>query len=332
MSIVGIDIGGANLKVAREDGSAWSEAFALWQSPQLLASRLMEQWRDDEPATVVATMTGELCDCFASRAEGVRRIIEHLAAAAEDAEIWCWSMQGCFVPARAARATPMDVAAGNWHALASWLAPMWSQGLTLLMDVGSTSSDIIPLRDGAVATDSRSDPERLARGELVYLGASRTPIMAIVDALMLDGARYPVMAEWFADMGDALVLSGDAAEHSDDMDTCDGRPRTSDDSARRMLRMIGSDLDRHGVDEARPLATQCVDAAVQRIAQAASQVLAGDVPDRVVISGSGAPLAKKVLDALAFETRVVDLVGRVGEPASHAGCAYALVQLWQRRV
>jgi probable H4MPT-linked C1 transfer pathway protein len=330
MSVVGIDIGGANLKVARDDGAAWSDAFALWQSPQLLAGQLMEQWADASPDVVLATMTGELCDCFATRAEGVRFIVEHLEAAADDAAVRVWSMARGFVTPAAARAAPHEVAAGNWHALAHWLAPMWSAGLTLLIDVGSTTTDIIPMRDGALATDSRTDAARLERGELVYLGAERTPIMALVDALTLDDTRYPVMAEHFATLADALVLTGDADEDPQTTDTPDGRGRGETDAARRLVRMIGSDLDACDVEAARQFARQCRDAAVERLTKAIAHVLQNTAADRVVLGGSGAVLAQRALDALHYDGQRIDLARRIGDRASHAACAHALVQLWQR--
>ena len=39
---------------------------------------------------------------------------------------------------------------------------------SLLIDIGTTSTDIIPIVDGEVAALGWTDPDRLASGELVY--------------------------------------------------------------------------------------------------------------------------------------------------------------------
>ena len=48
------------------------------------------------------------------------------------------------------------IAAGNWHALANFVGKSFcSDGL--LIDIGSTTTDIIPILQGAVATTARTD-------------------------------------------------------------------------------------------------------------------------------------------------------------------------------
>ena len=75
MSCLGLDIGGANLKAANLDGWAKSVPFALWRDPNGLVSALQDLIAAAPPADQLAiTMTGELCDCFQTNAEGVRHI------------------------------------------------------------------------------------------------------------------------------------------------------------------------------------------------------------------------------------------------------------------
>src|SRR5207237_7055179 len=88
--VLGLDIGGANLKAAHTSGTARTRPFALWKNPGALSSVLAEflsDWPDQELLAV--TMTGELCDCFASRREGVHAILDALEQSfltAENAE------------------------------------------------------------------------------------------------------------------------------------------------------------------------------------------------------------------------------------------------------
>ena len=77
MSWLGLDIGGANLKAADGRGWARSVPFALWRDPQGLAEALATLVESAPTAERLAvTMTGELCDCFRSKAEGVRHILD----------------------------------------------------------------------------------------------------------------------------------------------------------------------------------------------------------------------------------------------------------------
>src|SRR5260370_26281138 len=81
--VVGWDIGGAHLKAARAEGGRIVDAVQI-ASPLRLGLQALEQAfaqarpKMGEPDHHVCTMTGELADTFASRAEGVER----LAAAA----------------------------------------------------------------------------------------------------------------------------------------------------------------------------------------------------------------------------------------------------------
>ena len=78
----------------------------------------------------------------------------------------------------------------------------------------------------------RTDPERLQSGALVYTGARRTPVCAV-----LGGTAHPplrVAAEWFATMLDVYLLLGDIRENELDTNTADGRPATRAAAAARI--------------------------------------------------------------------------------------------------
>src|SRR5438045_1826782 len=83
MVVLGLDVGGAHLKVARIENArvvgAVEVACPLWQGLDRLDAALAEARTrlGDAPANGV-TMTGELCDIFSTRAEGVGRICDKL--------------------------------------------------------------------------------------------------------------------------------------------------------------------------------------------------------------------------------------------------------------
>src|SRR5262249_15516610 len=116
-SVLGLDIGGANLKAAHTSGSTRFVPFALWKQPQRLTDEL-RQLIASMPRfeRLAVTMTGELCDCYESKRQGVHAILDAVEAAAPDAVVSVWRNDGEFVDMPTARQTPLQVAAANWLA------------------------------------------------------------------------------------------------------------------------------------------------------------------------------------------------------------------------
>ena len=113
-TVLGLDIGGANLKAATADKRAVSVPFPLWKQPDKLPAALAElvaKFPDAEELAV--TMTGELCDCFASRREGVLAILAAVEAAAKGRTVRVWTTEGRFVDLGSAAGVPLRVAAGT---------------------------------------------------------------------------------------------------------------------------------------------------------------------------------------------------------------------------
>ena len=218
-SILGLDIGGANLKAAHSSGSARTVPFALWKHPERLADelRLLTATMPAHTRLAVA-MTGELCDCFAAKRDGVRAILQSVHAAAGTTPIRVWCMRSCFIDLMAALDDPLPVAAANWLALAHLVARRFADETALLIDSGSTTTDIVYLNRGTPEPRGLTDPQRLTTGELVYTGVRRTPICSVLG--------MEVAAEFFATMQDAYLARGLIPERPDDCDTADGRPAT----------------------------------------------------------------------------------------------------------
>lgn len=78
-----LDIGGANIKAADGEGWSWSEPFALWRSHERLQEVLHSVIVRCPSLRLVATMTGEIADCYPSRRVGVECIIRAASAGFE---------------------------------------------------------------------------------------------------------------------------------------------------------------------------------------------------------------------------------------------------------
>src|SRR5262245_58955102 len=139
---LGIDIGGANLKAATAQGEARNRPFPLWKDPQRLPDALRGLLADVPAAERLAvTMTGELCDCYATKREGVAAILDAVEAAAAGRRVLVWQTDGRFVSPAEARKAALLAAAANWHALATFVGRFAPRGPALLLDVGSTTTD-----------------------------------------------------------------------------------------------------------------------------------------------------------------------------------------------
>ncbi len=327
-AVLGLDVGGANLKAAHTDGSARSAPFALWKQPANLAGALRELVRSFPPADRLAvTMTGELCDCFENRRQGVSAILDAVAEVAGAHSMRVWRTDGAFSSTAEARQAPLLAASANWLAVATFAGRFAPCGPALLLDVGSTTTDVVPLLDGRPVPHGRTDRERLESGELVYKGVGRTPVCALTRG---EGA-----AELFATTRDVYLVLGLAAEFADDCDTADGRPATRARAHARLARMLGADLENSTEAQRLKLARQVDRRLVECVRDALEHVAATlpGPPSAIVLSGAGELLARQVLfQQRAFPTcPIVSLRGHKGEAISLAACAHAVAVLCQER-
>jgi hypothetical protein len=162
-------------------------------------------------------------------------------------------------------------AATNWVASALYVAE--AQPDCILVDVGSTTTDIVPLRGGRIAAEGRSDPERLAAGELVYTGVLRTNPNTIVAEVPLRGRACRVAAEWFTQMADAYLLLGRLGAKDYTCATPDGRPASVEAAAGRLARLVCADTDTLEAAEVRALAAYLAEKQLQQVTEGLLQVL-----------------------------------------------------------
>ena len=330
MNLIAFDIGGANLKLADGRGLAISRPFPLWREPDALAEQLAEMLAAaGSSGTVVATMTGELADCYRSKAEGVRRIVEALVEAAGKRLVAFYGTDGRLVGPDEAIAEPLRVAASNWHVLASFAARYLTGANGLLVDIGSTTCDLIPLIDRRPAARGATDPERLACGELVYTGIERSPVCAVVQSLPWRGQPCRVAQELFATTWDAYLTLGLVAEEPDACHTADGRPATRELAHDRLARMVCADRDLFSSADAQSAAKAIYAAQLGLIESAAREVLAREprIGESLVVSGCGEFLARLLAERLFADRPVISLAERLGPTASAVAPAHALAVL-----
>jgi len=291
MSTIGWDIGGAHLKLARVDRGRVLDVrqipCPLWLGLDRLHASIETGLADWPAATAHAvTMTGELTDLFPDRAHGVRALIDAVEERAGMAKIAVYASDGVFIDAPDAKADPGRVASANWHASARLASAHIRDGL--FVDIGSTTTDLAPLRGGAVAVRGMDDAARLATEELIYRGVVRTPVMAVAQHVLIDGVRTGVMAEYFSTMADIYRLTGELPPHADQHPSADGRGKSPADSRARLARMIGRDAGSAPDSTWDELARQISNRQLDDIAKGATRVVsAAGLPPEAPVIGAG---------------------------------------------
>lgn len=333
MQWLGIDIGGANIKVADGLGFARCRPFPLWRAPGELALQLREIIALAPAADAIAvTMTGELADCFATRRDGVRFILDAVDRVRGGRPLGIYSIDGRLRSRSAAGRSPALVAAANWHALARYATRFVPRnGVALVIDIGSTTTDIIPVSDQRVLSQCHTDLQRLQSGELVYTGVSRSPVCSVVSNVRYRGRPCGIARELFATMRDAYVFLGRLPKDESDRDTADGQPMTKSHAKVRLGRMLCADQSEFRHADAVQLASDAGAAQVAMIRRALVQVAAKlpSIRRTYIISGMGEFLANDALPGAPSATRrrVISLTEFLGSEVSIAAPAHALAIL-----
>jgi hypothetical protein len=292
--VVGWDVGGANLKAVRlEPGGLARTAelpFELWRAADALPAALRHVLDELGAAPLHAvTMTAELADCFRTKRQGVTAVIDAVEEVLGEDGVRVYSVRGELLPAERARRSAFSVAGANWHAAAGGLARRGEAGI--LVDVGSTTTDVVPFGPEGVRARGSTDPQRLLEGELVYTGAQRTPLCAIVRTVPLRGRECPVAAEHFAIAADAHVWLGALPESGYRCATPDGGPATRDGAAARLARTVAADVEMLEPGDLTAIAERAASVQVAMITQALARIAARLTPELPLWSeeGEGAP-------------------------------------------
>jgi probable H4MPT-linked C1 transfer pathway protein len=235
-------------------------------------------------------MTAELSDAFRTKQEGVAFVLDAVEEVFGDPRVL--TTAGELIAVEEARTRPWDVAAANWVATARAVAD--ERPDALLIDVGSTTADVIPIAGGRIAATGRNDLERLLAGELVYTGALRTNLAAIASRVPVRGGWCPVASELFAISADVHLVLGHLNAY--DCPTPDGRPATVEFARERIARLVCSDVEQLDEPEIDAIAAYLHDEQVRQIAEGAPQQ-----NGPVVAAGAGAFLARAVAARLGRE-------------------------------
>jgi probable H4MPT-linked C1 transfer pathway protein len=338
VNVLGYDIGGANTKAAFVNVKKGKlvksvvavEYFPVWKQPEKLASVLLtlkERLVTGNPDGVGVTMTAELSDAYQTKSEGVHHILACVKEAFPEVPIYVLNTESKLDSVDVAIQNPLRVAAANWAAT-GWLVAQQTKNC-VVVDVGSTSTSIIPVVNGKAVARGKTDLDKLLCGELVYTGSLRTNVAAILQSIPIRGGFASVSSELFALSGDVHLVLGNVAENDYNCETADGRGKTVPESLARLARVVCADAEMLTIQEIVSMAQYVHDQQIRQISEGLTQVYSytkslaqRQVP--VIVTGLGKNfLARKAAEKLGVDS-IVDLDGVLPGKAVLATPAFAV--------
>jgi (4-(4-[2-(gamma-L-glutamylamino)ethyl]phenoxymethyl)furan-2-yl)methanamine synthase len=346
VNVLGFDIGGANTKAAfvkTQNGQIQSseivaEYFPIWKESQKLSSvlyALKEKLTPNQIDALALTMTAELSDAYQTKREGVKHIVGCVTEAFSKIPIYILNVCAELQSVEATINDPWSVAAANWAAT-GWLVAQ-TQKNCVVVDVGSTSTSIIPIVEGKVAAGGKTDLAKLICGELVYTGSLRTNVAAIIQSVPIKEAMATVASELFALSGDVHIVLGHLSPEDYSSETADGRGKTVAESQARLARVVCADIEMLSEQETHNIAQYIYEKQLQQIAQSLAKVyektklqVKGKVP--VVVTGLGRDfLARKAAERIGVDA-ILDLGELLDIDATLATPAFAVALMAANKI
>ena len=306
VKIAGFDIGGANTDLAIIDFDRSGniehietdfEYLPMWMKKDELSMALLDllgSYANDIDAVGIS-MTAELVDAYKTKKEGVMDVAKK-SKDTFDVPVGFVGLDG-IVDFNKLKEDPLKAAAANWIATAPIAAKI--EPNCIMIDTGSTTTDIIPIKNGKECAKGISDLERLKTGELVYSGTLRTNVATIVDKVPLDDVWIRVASELFAITADVHTVQGNIKKEDYSCNTPDGAGKSVEECMRRLSRVICGDMDVLSPGDIGEIAAFIHEMQVQKVSEALLEVSQRNQIDTVVTTGLGMDIIGKMASEVA---------------------------------
>lgn len=311
MKIAGFDIGGANTDLAIVDFSENGEIknmivdfeyLPMWSDNQRLSDVLLNLINKNDDLDKIdgigISMTAELVDAYNKKEEGVLDISKKV--------INTFNIPIGFVGTHKLLTSdevlknPSQIAAANWIATSAIISEIDEN--CIFIDTGSTTTDIIPIKNGKECCEGRSDFERLATGELVYTGTLRTNLSSFLKKVELNNKEYSVASELFATTADIYNILDKINDEDYSCSTSDGAGKSKMESMIRISRILCADMDILSVDDVIAISKFAYKKQVEQIAEGLNKVSKRENLNKVVTIGlGGGILGKEAVSLLNLE-------------------------------
>ncbi|MCJ7721337.1 H4MPT-linked C1 transfer pathway protein [Candidatus Bathyarchaeota archaeon] len=331
VNVLGLDIGGANTKAAflkaqnatTKELRTALEYFPIWKNGKSQLPKVLEKLKKKLTNSttldgVGVTITAELSDAYMTKKEGIHHVLDCVCQVFGETPLFVLDVDANLLSVEEAHDEPLRVASANWAAT-GWITKQMNKNC-IVVDVGSTTTSIIPIVNGKIAAEGRTDLEKLQNRELVYSGSLRTNIATIVNCIPVRGTITRVSSELFSQSGDVHLLLGNIAEEEYTAETCDGRGKTRREAASRLARVVCADTDMLTEQDILDIAKFVYDRQVEQIACGLKHVSERIKPEpkkkTAVVTGLGRNfLARKAAEKAGFEN-IIDMRELLGADAA----------------
>ena len=336
--MLGYDVGGANTKaalVSYQNGEIINsevlvEYFPVWKRHENLSDvflTIKKRMNIGVLDGLGVTMTAELSDAYQTKREGVNYILNCLRKAFPCIPIYVLNTEAELESLDLANREPIGVAAANWVAT-GWLVSQYIENC-VVVDVGSTTSSIIPIVNGKVKAYGKTDLYKLLCGELVYTGSLRTNVAAIVKSIPIKNGVAYVASELFALSGDVHLVLDNITEKDYLSETADGRGKTVPEALARLARVVCADTEILTRREIIQMAQFIYEEQIRQVTVGLTKVYTytksltqGKIP--IVVTGLGRKfIARKAAELLKVD-KIVDLEALLPEKAVLATPAFGV--------
>ncbi|ADG13723.1 H4MPT-linked C1 transfer pathway protein [Methanocaldococcus infernus ME] len=288
MKIIGLDIGGANTKITILEGEKYkidTHYLPMWK----MKDKLVEVLKNYDADYVALVMTAELSDCYKTKKEGVEDIIDKVTSVFDN--VYIFDVNGKFLTPEEAKKRYLEVSASNWMATAEFIKRFVSNNC-ILVDMGSTTTDIIPIKEGRVLA-KKTDLDRLMNNQLLYVGALRTPLHFLARKIIFRGKLTNVASEYFAITADINYLLGKVKNYS--CETPDGGGKDREGCLIRLSRVVCGDIEMIKEEELYSLAKEFYKKLVEMVREEVKIIFESYGLEEVVTVGLGEEILKEAL-------------------------------------
>ena len=199
VSHLGIDIGGAHLKVIGVDKKnrvvlVDYESCAIWKGVE----KLKEKFRNinniinDNSVKCGITMSGEMCDNFENRLIGAKTLAEECNNLRFNNFFYVKSKE-VFTK----KPNYKHLISLNWHSIGRFLESKIESCIAI--DFGSTTTDFICIKNNKIVNRFSDDYSRINNAELLYTGFTRTPIFGVTNQIVYNKKKLKIIPEFFAE-------------------------------------------------------------------------------------------------------------------------------------
>lgn len=338
-------MGGANIKAALLHISRKSIAGCkivsvyspVWikgkDSLGLTLTKLKDTFVKGHVRNLALTMTAELSDIYSRKSEGVAHVIETVEKLFDNSEIMVLDYKLDLLNSSRAIENYLTVGGANWAA-GAWLAGQFTPDC-IYLDIGSTTTDIIPIYGSKPAAKGKNDLERLTLGELVYTGATRTNIAAVTRKIPVNGISAKISSESFASSGDVHLILGNISQREYITETADGRGKSREEALTRLARVVCADPNQIGERELISMAQYVYKAQLKDIKESLIKV-SPDIRRRgktpIVCTGLGGRfLGARAAKEIGFKT-ILDLQRFFRIKISNEAAALAVALIASKKV